>query len=150
MSRAIEIRAAVLLLLAAIVFGGGCGAQAGAELSAPEARQAALDQGLTLIDVRTPAEWRQTGVAEGALRIDMNQPGGATGFVAAVSRAVNGDRTAPIGLICRTGNRSGVMQRVLLDAGFTSVANVAEGMVGSRAGPGWLKRGLPVDPCRQC
>jgi len=34
--------------------------------------------------------------------------------------------------------------------GFTQVYNVKEGMVGSTAGPGWLKRGLPVERCAQC
>jgi len=34
--------------------------------------------------------------------------------------------------------------------GFMQVYNVKEGMVGSAAGPGWLKRGLPVERCAQC
>ena len=32
----------------------------------------------------------------------------------------------------------------LAEAGFASVLNVPEGMLGSGAGPGWVKRGLPV------
>lgn len=36
------------------------------------------------------------------------------------------------------------MQRVLREAGFTQVYNIKEGMAGSAAGPGWIKRGLPV------
>ncbi|WPL19931.1 molybdopterin biosynthesis protein MoeB [Thiorhodovibrio winogradskyi] len=139
---------AASLLLVGLM--GGCSAEAGAELSAPEASQAVAEQRLTLIDVRTPDEWRETGVAPGALRIDMNHPGGKQGFIDAVLHAVDGNKNAPIGLICRTGNRSGVVQRALLEAGFTDVANISEGMVGSRAGPGWLRRGLPVEACRQC
>jgi rhodanese-related sulfurtransferase len=129
---------------------GACGAEAAPELTAPEASEAVAAQRLTLIDVRTPEEWRQTGVAPGALRIDMSQAGGPQAFVERVLRAVEGDKNKPIGLICRTGNRSGLVQRVLLQAGFTDVANVSEGMAGSRAGPGWLRRGLPVDACREC
>nr|WP_242469300.1 rhodanese-like domain-containing protein [Rhabdochromatium marinum] len=128
----------------------GCSAQAGPTISAPEAQQASAEQRLTLIDVRTPAEWRQTGVAPSALLIDMNQPGGKQGFVQRVLQAVQGDKTTPIALICRTGNRSGATQQALLEAGFTQVVNVSEGMAGSRAGPGWLRRGLPVEACTNC
>ena len=42
------------------------------------------------------------------------------------------------------------MQKELEARGFTRVYNVKEGMVGSGAGPGWIKRGLPVEPCKQC
>jgi rhodanese-related sulfurtransferase len=43
------------------------------------------------------------------------------------------------------------VQRYLQSQGFTQVYNVKEGMAGSGAGPGWLKRGLPVDKCTtQC
>jgi rhodanese-related sulfurtransferase len=120
---------------------------AAADISAPDA-QTALEAGkLTLIDIRTPPEWRQTGVAKGAKRLDMLHPGGAQGFVADLLKQVNGDRNAPIGLICRTGNRTTQVARYLEAQGFTQVMNVKEGMVGSAAGPGWMKRGLPVEPC---
>ena len=118
-----------------------------ADIAAPDA-YAALEGGkLTLIDIRTPPEWRQTGVARGAQRLDMLHPGGAPGFVADLLKQVNGDRNAPIGLICRTGNRTTQVARYLEAQGFTQVFNIKEGMVGSAAGPGWIKRGLPVEPC---
>lgn len=120
------------------------------DLSAPAAQQMAVAGELTLIDIRTPPEWRQTGVAEGAKLIDMLHPDGARGFVAEILRQVEGDRNAPIALICRTGNRTTQVQRFLLQQGFTRVYNVREGMAGSDAGPGWMRRGLPIDPCRHC
>jgi rhodanese-related sulfurtransferase len=141
--RAAQTVAVVLVLTA-------CSAPAGPALSAPEAQAGVADGALTLIDIRTPGEWRQTGVAKGALRIDMRQPGGPKAFVAAVDLALGGDKTAPVALICRTGNRSNVMQGVLLGAGYTKVYNVSEGMAGSGAGPGWIRRGLPVEPCPNC
>jgi len=120
---------------------------AAADISAPDA-QAALEAGkLTLIDIRTPPEWRETGLAKGAKRLDMLHPGGAQGFVADLLKQVNGDRNAPIGLICRTGNRTTQVTRYLEAQGFTQIYNVKEGMAGSAAGPGWIKRGLPVEPC---
>ena len=137
-------------LTAALLVLAGCSVQSGPELSAPDALARAEAGQLTIIDIRTPQEWRQTGVGKGVQRLDMRHPGGPKGFVADVLASVGGDRTAPIGLLCRTGNRSGQMQRLLLDNGFTQVFNVREGMVGSSAGPGWIKRGLPVEPCARC
>jgi rhodanese-related sulfurtransferase len=118
-----------------------------ADIAAPDA-YAALETGkLTLIDIRTPPEWRETGVAKGAKRLDMLHPGGAPGFVADLLKQVGNDRNAPIGLICRTGNRTTQVARYLEAQGFTQVFNIKEGMVGSSAGPGWIRRGLPVEPC---
>lgn len=119
---------------------------ADAVLSAPETLSRVQEGKITLIDVRQPEEWRQTGVAKGALRISMQQPQGPTGLVQELSKAVGGNKAAPIALICRTGNRSGAVQKLLHDAGFTQVYNVKEGMAGSAGGPGWLARGLPLQP----
>ena len=141
-TRRLSNAAAVLMLLSA----AACSRDSGPALSAPEAHARAQAGALTLVDIRRPEEWRQTGVAEDALRINMVHPQGTAGFVGQVAAEVEGDTAAPIGLICRTGNRSRQMQQALRKAGFTEVYNVEEGMVGSRAGPGWLARGLPLDP----
>jgi rhodanese-related sulfurtransferase len=116
------------------------------ELTAPEAQRLAVAGEVILIDIRTPEEWRQTGVPRGAKLVNMMHPGGADGFVSDILEQVDGDADAPIALICRTGNRTSQVQRLLVARGFSQVHNVTEGMVGSSAGPGWLKRGLPVDP----
>lgn len=149
-SHATRIARNAALGLAALLLLGACSAPTGPQMSAPEAQQGVAAGNLTLIDIRTPAEWRQTGVATGAKRIDMRQPGGRQGFTAAVEQALGGNKEAPVALICRTGNRSEVMQATLRDAGFTQVYNVGEGMAGSGAGPGWIRRGLPVQPCPNC
>ena len=41
-------------------------------------------------------------------------------------------------------------QKALQEMGFSRVYNVKEGMSGSGAGPGWVRRGLPVDSCQTC
>jgi rhodanese-related sulfurtransferase len=71
-------------------------------------------------------------------------------FVAEFLGAVNGDKDAPIAIICRTGNRTTYTQRALQEIGFSHVYNVKEGMSDSGAGPGWVRRGLPVDSCQTC
>lgn len=139
------------LLGAAFLFGVGCSqAGSGPTLTAPEALDKAQKGEITLIDIRTPQEWRQTGVAPVAHRIDMQDPQGPAGFANKVLAEVGGDKSAPIALICRTGNRSGYMQQELQRFGFTHVYDVSEGMAGGRNGPGWIPRALPVESCTSC
>jgi rhodanese-related sulfurtransferase len=121
---------------------------AGPDISAPEAMAASGAGGVKLIDIRTPQEWRQTGVAPGAGRVDFYR--GPEVLVQSILQMVGGDKNAPIALICRTGNRTTQAQHFLQSLGFTQVYNVKEGMAGSAAGPGWLKRGLPVESCTEC
>lgn len=118
------------------------------DLSAPEALAAASAGQLKLIDIRTPQEWRQTGVAPGAGRTDFYR--GPESLVQSILEMTGGDKNAPITLICRTGNRTTKAQQYLQGLGFSRVYNVKEGMAGSAAGPGWIKRGLPLESCPQC
>ena len=136
-------------LLSVVLACGALAAQASADLTAPEAAAAVEAGKLTLVDIRTPPEWKQTGIAKGAKLVNMLHPQGAPGFVNALLEQVNGDRNAPIALICRTGNRTTQVQRYLESVGFTQVHNIKEGMAGSGAGPGGIKRGLPVESCTQ-
>ena len=143
----LSVAAAAALVLLSI---NACSRETPPTLSAPDAYAQVQAGKLTLIDIRRPDEWRQTGVAQGAIRVNMLHPQGPQGFVRQVLAEVDGKLDAPIGLICRTGNRTTHMQKVLQDAGFTRVINIKEGMVGSAAGPGWIQRGLPVEPCKTC
>ncbi len=126
------------------------GAAAAQDITAPEAFEAARAGKLILIDIRTPPEWQQTGVAQGATRINMIHPQGAPGFLREVLAKTGGKLNAPIALICRTGNRTAQVQRYLKAQGMGQVYNVPEGMAGSAAGPGWLARRLPVENCGVC
>lgn len=138
-------------LFAAVLAATALAARANPDLAAPDAAARVQAGQVTLVDIRTPGEWKETGVAKGAKLVNMLHPQGAPGFVNALLEKVNGDRNAPIALICRTGNRTTQVQRYLQSQGFTQVYNVKEGMAGSMAGPGWLRRGLPVDTCTaQC
>jgi rhodanese-related sulfurtransferase len=143
----LAVAATASLLLLSI---NACSRDGGPTLAAPEAYAQAQAGKLTLIDIRRPDEWRQTGVAKDALQINMAHPQGTAGFVQQVAAELGGDRNAPIGLICRTGNRTTQMQQVLRKSGFTQVYNIKEGMAGSAAGPGWIARGLPLQACERC
>jgi rhodanese-related sulfurtransferase len=106
-----------------------------------EAAKLVADNKAILIDIRTPEEWKETGVADGAHRLDMNDPM----FTAKLSRLVDGDRTKPVALICRTANRTRTVQAALMQqGGYARVINVEGGMIGNSADKGWIAHGLPV------
>ncbi len=112
----------------------------GGDMTAPEAREAALAGEITLVDIRRPDEWARTGVPEGGVGIDMRRDD----FIAELLTQTGGDRDTPVALICARGVRSARLSARLKEAGFTRIIDVPEGMLGSGAGPGWVKRGLPV------
>ncbi len=112
----------------------------GDAISPLQAYENATSGQITLIDIRRPDEWTKTGSGEGANRLDMRRQD----FIAKLDEIVGGDRTKPVALICARGVRSNRMSQRLINAGYTNIIDVPEGMLGSKAGPGWLKRGLPV------
>lgn len=109
-------------------------------LSAPQAQAAAARGALLLVDIRRPDEWADTGIPVPAHPLDMRDPG----FTEALLRLAGGDPGRPVALICAGGVRSARLAADLRRAGFTAVADVAEGVLGSPAGPGWVARGLPL------
>jgi rhodanese-related sulfurtransferase len=120
-------------------------ANTGVDLSVGAAHRQALDGDITLIDIRRPDEWRKTGVGAGAQPLDMRRKD----FVDALIAMTDGDLATPIALICARGVRSARMSARLAEAGFVTIIDVPEGMLGSRAGPGWLASNLPTNPYKE-
>ncbi|MEM7598254.1 MAG: rhodanese-like domain-containing protein [Pseudomonadota bacterium] len=112
---------------------------AGQEMTPPEVLEAVRTGRVLLVDVRRPDEWAKTGVAEGAVPIDLRREDFTEAVVAA---RASGDQ--PVAVICARGVRSRRMTLRLDEAGVAQIIDIPEGMLGSRAGPGWLERGLPV------
>jgi rhodanese-related sulfurtransferase len=99
-----------------------------------------LDQGVPLFDVRRPEEWQETGVVSGSQRLTFVDASGrvSPGFIESLTDAVPRDQ--PIALICRTGNRTDVLARHLVERmGYSRVYNVRDGITG------WIGEGRPVD-----
>lgn len=109
-------------------------------LTTAEAFAAAQKGEITLVDIRTPQEWRSSGVPVGSHQIDMRRKD----FIAALQEVAGPDPSAPVALICARGVRSARLTLALTQAGFTNVIDVPEGMLGSSAGPGWIAGNLPV------
>ncbi len=112
----------------------------GAQLDAPEALRKAAAGEITLVDIRTPKEWEGTGIGVGAIPLDMR----LNDFTDQLLQLLEGDPDRPVALICARGVRSARLAGQLTDAGFTNIIDVPEGMLGSSAGPGWIRRGLEV------
>ncbi len=138
-------RRAVLLAGAIAFTAGSAGLAIGAAdqiqvLTARDAADRAARGEILLVDIRSPAEWRQTGIGQSALALSMHQPD----FMGELARRAGKDRSRQIALICARGGRSRFMALRLAAAGYSSVHDVPEGMLGSGAGPGWVARGLPL------
>lgn len=109
-------------------------------LSVREAHEAAKAGRLVLVDIRTPEEWADTGVPEGAIRLDME----GSGFEARLAGVKLDHPGKTIALICRTGNRSSSLQRKLAGRGWRDVVDVRGGLLGTPKDKGWLSESLPV------
>ena len=98
-----------------------------------------MQQSVPVIDIRRPEEWRETGIVEGSLGMTFVDASGRVvpGFLETFGTAVSKDQ--PVVLICRTGNRTDVLARHLVERlGYSQVYNVREGIMG------WLGEGRPV------
>jgi len=94
---------------------------------------------LLLIDVRTPQEWKQTGIPEGAKTIEL-----APTFLAALNKLTGGDKNKPLAFICATGARSDYVAKALKARGWTNITDVAGGIFGGPRGKGWKASNLPM------
>lgn len=95
---------------------------------------------LILIDVRTPREWQESGIAEGAWPMDMREPDFGRWIVATLEQNPNHQ----VAIICRSGNRSGRLMDLFAQNSIEGVLDVTEGMLGGPRGKGWIPSGLPT------
>jgi rhodanese-related sulfurtransferase len=104
-----------------------------------------VDDGVKIVDVRRPDEWRTTGVIPGSALLTAFDASGRFNpdFPAAFEALVNRDES--VVLICQSGGRSTALARALSEqAGYTRIYNVAGGIAG------WMEDGNPTVPCSQC
>lgn len=109
-------------------------------LSVAQAHMASKRGDILLVDIRRRSEWLETGTAETALPISMHE----SSFIGKLDQAISENPGKPIALICAAGVRSSYLRKRLLARGYRDVIDVPEGMLGSRAGPGWINAGLPI------
>ncbi|MDH5648751.1 MAG: rhodanese-like domain-containing protein [Gammaproteobacteria bacterium] len=105
-----------------------------------EQLEAMLRQGIPIIDVRRPEEWQQTGVIAGSIRLTFVDHNGQLlpDFLPRLTEIA--PKNDPVILICRTGNRTDVLARHLVEyMGYTKVYNVKDGITR------WISAGKPVN-----
>ncbi|KPF63336.1 hypothetical protein IP69_19270 [Bosea sp. AAP35] len=125
------------MLAAALVwFPGGAVAQT-TSLSAREAYDAARTGTLLLLDIRTPEEWRDTGIPQGAIALDVETPA----FEVRLAGQRLDHPRKRIALIDRSGGLSASIRTKLAGRGFRDILAVRGGMLGPG---GWLEQKLPV------
>ncbi|VAW21947.1 hypothetical protein MNBD_ALPHA11-207 [hydrothermal vent metagenome] len=100
------------------------------------------DQTLVMIDVRTEGEWKQSGVATGAIPISMIDPE----FLDKLADVQAQNPGKSIAFICASGMRSTIVFTRLSELGYTNIYSVYGGTTGSSRSPGWIGEGLPVTP----
>ena len=118
-----------LFALVGVLFVAGCGS--GGAASAVQAVDpqtfltTASQPGVTVIDVRTPAEYA-AGHVDGAVNIDVE---GAT-FSTDIAKL---DKNGTYAVYCHSGRRSGIATDQMGQAGFTKVYNLKGGIADLQA-----------------
>ena len=100
----------------------------------------AQENGGVVIDIRREEEWKETGIIKGSQTITAFTKNGKIhpDFPKKFFDLID-DIDVPILLYCRTGNRTGILGKALIDQiGQTNVSHLSEGIVG------WKKQGFPI------
>ena len=109
-------------------------------ISADQALEQSKAQEIVLIDIRSPSEWKESGLAETAVALSMHE----RGFLEGLEKIRTENPGKEIALICATGGRTAFIQRELERRNLGTVIDVSEGMFGNPRGKGWIAKGLPV------
>ena len=142
--------AAALVCVAATLFSFSATPSERLILSPEDAHHHQQAGELTIVDVRRPNEWRQTGLPTDARRATFQFGADQRAFMARIKQITGGDKTAPIALICATGIRSSHAAKLLRARGYRNVSDIRGGVLGNAGEDGWLKRDLPVSACPNC
>ena len=100
----------------------------------------AQENGGVVIDIRREEEWKETGIIKGSQTITAFTKDGKIhpDFPKKFFDLID-DVDVPILLYCRTGNRTGILGKALIEqVGQTNVGHLSDGIVG------WKKQGFPI------
>ncbi|RLA72886.1 MAG: rhodanese-like domain-containing protein [Epsilonproteobacteria bacterium] len=102
-----------------------------------------LNSNIPIVDIRTPGEWKETGITKDAVRImffDERGQYNVEAFLDELNKKV--DTKKQFALICRTGSRTKVVSSFLSQKLGYNVINIQGGITQA------IRRGLPVEPYR--
>ncbi|MDQ7083568.1 MAG: rhodanese-like domain-containing protein [Sulfurovum sp.] len=101
-----------------------------AELTQVWVTPAFVDKKIKIIDIRTPAEWKETGIVKGSYTIMFFDEEGnfnVESFLQQLNMAV--DPNKPFALLCRVGSRTGMVAEFLSDKLGYKVINLKGGIM---------------------
>ena len=114
--------------------------------------KAKLASGTTVIDIRRPDEWQQTGILPGSHLVTFFDASGNVNpqFGPELQKLVSSPSDEVV-FICHTGARSRVLAEYLSgQAGFTNVFNVEKGIAGWIEGGGEIAKASMPESCWLC
>ena len=110
----------ICLLIVLSISLTACGRDAGVEnVGANDFIKKIKEPGVIVVDVRSEEEFR-AGHLQGAINIDVNSPA----FEKIIAEL---DKTSTYAIYCRSGNRSTIASKKMLNAGFTNLINFNKG-----------------------
>ncbi|MCP3669897.1 MAG: rhodanese-like domain-containing protein [Gammaproteobacteria bacterium] len=99
-----------------------------------------IEAGVPVIDIRRAEEWKQTGVVEGSHMMTFFDKSGqydVKNWLSKLDRIAKSNE--PFILICRTGNRTGIISKFLdKELSYTKIYNVERGITS------WISKGNPT------
>ncbi len=115
-----------------------------ATITNQEASQQLLDSKTPIVDIRTPSEWKETGLLQGSIPIMLFDEKGNYDlkvFLEKLNQSV--DTKKPFAIICRTGSRTSILAQFLSQKLNYDVINIKSGIV-------YAKRlNLPIAPYKR-
>ncbi|MDD3477024.1 MAG: rhodanese-like domain-containing protein [Sulfurimonas sp.] len=106
-----------------------------------EASQQLIDSKTPIVDIRTPAEWKETGLLKGSIPIMLFDEKGnydLKDFIDKLNKVV--DTKKQFAIICRTGSRTRVLAPFLSQKLNYDVINIKSGILYAK----FIK--LPIEP----
>jgi len=102
-----------------------------AEVKQEFASQQLIDSKIKIIDIRTPGEWRETGLLKGAIPIMFFDERGQYNIKAFMNELGHYVKpTDTFALICRSGSRTAMVSKFLGEQmGYSHVINLRGGML---------------------
>lgn len=127
-----RILAMITLLLASALMG---------EVVNQPASMKLIEQNIPVVDIRTPSEWKETGLFKGSIPIMFFNERGSYDVDAFMKRLkASVDTSKPFALICRTGSRTSMVANFLSKEFGYNVINVQGGILYA------LRLNLPIEP----
>jgi len=115
-----------------------------ATITNKEATLQLIDSGIPIVDIRTPGEWKETGLLKGSIPIMLFDERGNYDlklFLEQLNSAV--DTKKPFAIICRTGSRTVILANFLSKKLNYDVINIKSGIVYAK----YMK--LPILPYKR-